>query len=150
MFACLLQQMNASKLWQWVHESYGDELGLTSSDDDYVSPENESDVAVMTTDNLLLPALDACSLATATTVTTTATTTPRDAAASLNDAETAAVAAAASVNVKVSECRQLCGRCINTGSCRRHVYYTSTLLYHWLTSSLCACTVQHNSRGKRL
>ena len=104
MFACLLQQMNASKLWQWVHESYGDELGLTSSDDDYVSPENESDVAVMTTDNLLLPALDACSLATATTVTTTATTTTqRDAAASLNDAETAAVPAAASVNVKVSE-----------------------------------------------
>ena len=95
--------MNASKLWQWVHESYGDELGLTSSDDDYVSPENESDVAVMTTDNLLLPALDACSLATATTVTTTAATTPRDAAASLNDAETAAVPAAASVNVKVSE-----------------------------------------------
>ena len=97
--------MNASKLWQWVHESYGDELGLTSSDDDYVSPENESDVAVMTTDNLLLPALDACSLAATTTTvtTTTATTTPRDAAASLNDAETAAVPAAAAVNVKVSE-----------------------------------------------
>ena len=30
--------MNPIELWQWVHLSYGDELGLTSSDDDYVDP----------------------------------------------------------------------------------------------------------------
>ena len=30
--------MTKQELWQWVHYSYGDELGLTSSDDDYVAP----------------------------------------------------------------------------------------------------------------
>ena len=30
--------MSSQELWQWVHSSYGNELGLTSSDDDYVSP----------------------------------------------------------------------------------------------------------------
>ena len=33
-----MQQLIPTELWQWVHHSYGDELGLTSSDDDYVHP----------------------------------------------------------------------------------------------------------------
>lgn len=36
--ALLEQPMSSQELWQWVHLSYGDELGLTSDDDDYVSP----------------------------------------------------------------------------------------------------------------
>ncbi|KAG7163548.1 Aster-B-like 2 [Homarus americanus] len=36
-------QMSATELWQWVHSSYGDELGLTSDDDDYVAPSTEDD-----------------------------------------------------------------------------------------------------------
>lgn len=30
--------MSSQELWQWVHFSYGEELGLTSDDDDYVAP----------------------------------------------------------------------------------------------------------------
>ena len=37
------QQMSATELWQWVHSCYGDELGLTSDDDDYVAPSTEDD-----------------------------------------------------------------------------------------------------------
>ena len=33
-----LQQMTSQELWSWVHLCYGDELGLTSSDDDYTPP----------------------------------------------------------------------------------------------------------------
>ena len=33
--------MSAQELWQWVHYCYGDELGLTSSDDDYIAPNPE-------------------------------------------------------------------------------------------------------------
>lgn len=32
--------MAPQELWHWVHSCYGDELGLTSSDDDYVPPPN--------------------------------------------------------------------------------------------------------------
>lgn len=32
--------MPPQELWHWVHSSYGEELGLTSSDDDYVPPPN--------------------------------------------------------------------------------------------------------------
>ncbi|GFY64313.1 protein Aster-B [Trichonephila inaurata madagascariensis] len=32
------QPMSSQELWQWVHFSYGEELGLTSDDDDYVAP----------------------------------------------------------------------------------------------------------------
>ncbi|CAH1797340.1 unnamed protein product [Owenia fusiformis] len=42
--ALMDQPMSAQELWQWVHYSYGDELGLTSSDDDYVQPEDDSKV----------------------------------------------------------------------------------------------------------
>ncbi|CAG2199729.1 Protein Aster-A [Mytilus edulis] len=38
--ALLDQPMTPPEMWQWVHMSYGDELGLTSSDDDYVPPYN--------------------------------------------------------------------------------------------------------------
>ncbi|XP_068209035.1 protein Aster-B-like isoform X2 [Palaemon carinicauda] len=41
--ALMDQQMSATELWQWVHSSYGDELGLTSDDDDYVAPSTEDD-----------------------------------------------------------------------------------------------------------
>lgn len=30
--------MSTQEMWQWVHSCYGDELGLTSDDDDYVAP----------------------------------------------------------------------------------------------------------------
>ncbi|KAK3587699.1 hypothetical protein CHS0354_042485 [Potamilus streckersoni] len=36
--ALLGQQMTPQELWHWVRSSYGEELGLTSSDEDYVSP----------------------------------------------------------------------------------------------------------------
>lgn len=26
------------EIWQWVHSCYGNELGLTSDDDDYIAP----------------------------------------------------------------------------------------------------------------
>lgn len=38
--ALLDQPMTSPEMWQWVHMSYGEELGLTSSDDDYVRPYN--------------------------------------------------------------------------------------------------------------
>ncbi|XP_018009595.2 protein Aster-B isoform X3 [Hyalella azteca] len=37
------QQMPAGELWQWVHSSYGDQLGLTSDDDDYIAPSTTED-----------------------------------------------------------------------------------------------------------
>lgn len=39
----LFQPMPAQELWQWVHLSYGEDLGLTSSDDDYVQPSPEEE-----------------------------------------------------------------------------------------------------------
>lgn len=38
--ALMEQPMLPQELWHWVHSCYGDELGLTSSDDDYVQPPN--------------------------------------------------------------------------------------------------------------
>ena len=35
---CLFQPMGAHELWQLVHYYYGDELGLNSSDEDYMVP----------------------------------------------------------------------------------------------------------------
>jgi hypothetical protein len=35
--------MSMQEMWQWVHTCYGDELGLTSDDDDYIPPVNEED-----------------------------------------------------------------------------------------------------------
>ncbi|XP_054715414.1 protein Aster-B-like [Uloborus diversus] len=39
--ALIEQPMSSQDLWQWVHYSYGEELGLTSDDDDYVAPLDE-------------------------------------------------------------------------------------------------------------
>ena len=33
--------MSPVELWHWVHSSYGDELGLTDSDCDYIPPSLE-------------------------------------------------------------------------------------------------------------
>jgi hypothetical protein len=33
--------MAMQEMWQWVHACYGDELGLTSDDEDYIPPTNE-------------------------------------------------------------------------------------------------------------
>ena len=33
-----VQPMPSRELWQWIHYNYGEELGLTSSDDDYMPP----------------------------------------------------------------------------------------------------------------
>ncbi|KAF2364198.1 GRAM domain [Trinorchestia longiramus] len=41
--ALMDQQMPAGELWQWVHSSYGDQLGLTSDDDDYIAPSTTED-----------------------------------------------------------------------------------------------------------
>lgn len=32
------QQMSMQEMWQWVHACYGQELGLTSEDEDYIDP----------------------------------------------------------------------------------------------------------------
>lgn len=42
--ALLDQPMPPKELWQWIHYNYGDELGLTSSDDDYVPPPGMEDL----------------------------------------------------------------------------------------------------------
>ncbi|XP_071095705.1 protein Aster-B-like [Haliotis cracherodii] len=42
--ALLDQPMSPKELWQWIHYSYGEELGLTSSDDDYVPPPGMDDL----------------------------------------------------------------------------------------------------------
>ncbi|XP_049820318.1 protein Aster-B-like isoform X3 [Aethina tumida] len=41
--ALMDQPMSASEMWTWVHQSYGDELGLTSDDEDYIAPGTEDD-----------------------------------------------------------------------------------------------------------
>ena len=45
--------MIASELWQWVHSCYGDELGLTSDDDDYIAPSTTEDEQRYTNTNAL-------------------------------------------------------------------------------------------------
>ena len=37
----MFQRMSPVELWHWVHSSYGDELGLTDSDCDYIPPSIE-------------------------------------------------------------------------------------------------------------
>ncbi|XP_034253149.1 protein Aster-B-like isoform X3 [Thrips palmi] len=36
--ALMGQQMSMQEMWQWVHACYGQELGLTSEDEDYIEP----------------------------------------------------------------------------------------------------------------
>lgn len=40
-FVCVCQSLSPKELWHIVHQCYGTELGLTSEDDDYVSPTAE-------------------------------------------------------------------------------------------------------------
>lgn len=35
------QQFSIQEIWRWVHRCYGDELGLTSDDEDYIPPGEE-------------------------------------------------------------------------------------------------------------
>ncbi|KAK5650618.1 hypothetical protein RI129_001647 [Pyrocoelia pectoralis] len=53
--ALLDQPMYNQEMWQWIHQSYGDELGLTSDDDDYVPPGGEEDklVAPISVENFI-------------------------------------------------------------------------------------------------
>ncbi|KAK7497103.1 hypothetical protein BaRGS_00011633 [Batillaria attramentaria] len=46
--------MPPKELWQWIHYNYGDELGLTSSDDDYVAPPGMEDLREKLKDDSLL------------------------------------------------------------------------------------------------
>jgi hypothetical protein len=41
--ALLDQPLSMQEMWQWVHTCYGDELGLTSDDEDYIPPPSEED-----------------------------------------------------------------------------------------------------------
>ncbi|XP_018565494.1 GRAM domain-containing protein 1B isoform X2 [Anoplophora glabripennis] len=41
--ALMDQPMSAQEMWQWVHQCYGTELGLTSDDEDYIAPVTEED-----------------------------------------------------------------------------------------------------------
>ncbi|KAJ8921707.1 hypothetical protein NQ315_010617 [Exocentrus adspersus] len=41
--ALMDQPMSAQEMWQWVHQCYGTELGLTSDDEDYIAPITEDD-----------------------------------------------------------------------------------------------------------
>ncbi|XP_025101004.1 GRAM domain-containing protein 1B-like isoform X1 [Pomacea canaliculata] len=49
--ALLDQPMPSKELWQWIHYNYGDELGLTSSDDDYVPPPGTEELREKLKDN---------------------------------------------------------------------------------------------------
>ncbi|GAB0099832.1 GRAM domain-containing protein 1B [Sergentomyia squamirostris] len=54
--ALMDKQMQPQEMWQWVHNCYGDELGLTSDDEDYIDPYEEpnqhSDKMKMSTDSV--------------------------------------------------------------------------------------------------
>ncbi|VEN45152.1 unnamed protein product [Callosobruchus maculatus] len=39
--ALMDQPMSPQEMWQWVHQCYGSELGLTSDDEDYIAPVDE-------------------------------------------------------------------------------------------------------------
>ncbi|KAF2903329.1 hypothetical protein ILUMI_02855 [Ignelater luminosus] len=41
--ALLDKPMANQEMWQWVHQCYGEELGLTSDDDDYIPPGTEDE-----------------------------------------------------------------------------------------------------------
>ncbi|XP_037042706.1 protein Aster-B-like isoform X2 [Bradysia coprophila] len=47
--ALMDKPMQPQEMWQWVHNCYGDELGLTSDDEDYIDPyENRDDEIAQT------------------------------------------------------------------------------------------------------
>lgn len=39
--SCPLQPLCPKELWHFVHQCYGNELGLTSDDEDYVPPNDD-------------------------------------------------------------------------------------------------------------
>jgi len=39
-----LQAMTDQEMWQWIHYSYGEDLGLQSDDDDYIALSSEDKV----------------------------------------------------------------------------------------------------------
>ncbi|CAG5123979.1 unnamed protein product [Candidula unifasciata] len=52
--ALLEQPMSVKELWSWVHYSYGEDLGLTSEDDDYVTPQCLEDLSEKLKDDMPL------------------------------------------------------------------------------------------------
>ncbi|XP_056261850.1 protein Aster-A isoform X2 [Pseudoliparis swirei] len=67
--ALLDKSLSPKELWHIVHQCYGTELGLTSEDDDYVSPTTEhvngllpGDESVPVTDQLDVSSVSVCSL----------------------------------------------------------------------------------------
>lgn len=40
-FVSLSQPLCPKELWHFVHQCYGNELGLTSDDEDYVPPDDD-------------------------------------------------------------------------------------------------------------
>lgn len=40
-YSYLLQPLCPKELWHFVHQCYGNELGLTSDDEDYVPPDDD-------------------------------------------------------------------------------------------------------------
>ena len=40
--------MVGSELWQWIHYSYGEELGLTDGDDDYINLSSDEKILFQT------------------------------------------------------------------------------------------------------
>jgi hypothetical protein len=40
--------MSDQELWQWVHYSYGEDLGLTDNDDDYVALTSDEKIEFQT------------------------------------------------------------------------------------------------------
>lgn len=53
-----LQPLSSQELWQWVHMSYGEELGLTSDDEDYVAPSGGEENASLSSWERKLDAID--------------------------------------------------------------------------------------------
>ncbi|XP_059095137.1 protein Aster-A-like [Tigriopus californicus] len=46
---CMLEEFSSTKMWQLIHESYGDELGLTTEDeDDYLCPLEDDEMGMDT------------------------------------------------------------------------------------------------------
>lgn len=41
--ALMDKPMQPQEMWQWVHNCYGDQLGLTSDDEDYIDPYENRD-----------------------------------------------------------------------------------------------------------
>lgn len=41
--ALLNKPMSSQEIWTWVHNSYGDQLGLTSDDEDYIDPHEQKE-----------------------------------------------------------------------------------------------------------